>query len=498
MIIRELVTRIGFQFDKTGFDRAASNIDELKSKVTQLAAAFSLPVFISGVRNLVNEAASLGSHISDTAEQFGVSIEALQRYQYTANLAGVKTEQFNAALAPLSRQIFEAGNGSKEAAEIFRKFGVALKDSSGKALSTEEVIGSIADQIAKIDDPAKQAGLAMRFFGRSGSKLVPILKQGREGLRQIGLGLDRLGGPISKEAAESLDALDDRTAEVNTAFARLKVSIAMGLVPWFTRMTEAAGTAYGALSKMIERTHIAQAAIIGLGTVLTFFALRAAVAFLPVLAPLALTAAGVSLLILAYEDLWVTLKGGDSLLSRFVKWCATAKDTADGLAGVIARLGDYLFNLTAPLERLMDMGDRSVKLDANNRINGQAYEKKVRKGIGGAPDVTYYVPAAVDPISGVPNSIDNLDPSNARNAPVINGSPMLTDHEQFMRDRSNRNSPVIDNSQVKLDAVFNITQRPGEDGEALAARMRQDFDTTVRKMVNDARAATLPRVKAAQ
>lgn len=538
MIIRELVTRIGFQFDKTGFDRAASNIEELKHRVLGLAQAFSLPVFAEGLKHLVYGAVELGSRLNDTAEAFGITTEALQRFQYVAGLSGIKAAQFNAAMGPLSRQIFAAGEGSKEAAALFHKFGISFKDTHGNLLPTEEVIGNIAERISKMTDPAEQAGLAMKFFGRSGARLVPILKQGREGLRKAGLGLERLGGPVSKEAIEALDALGDRTDESHTAFERLKVSIAMGVVPVFTKMATALGSAYGSLSKLVERTHIAQAAILGLGTVLTFFALRAAIAFLPVLLPLTLTAAGIAVLTLAYEDLWVSLKGGDSLLNRFVKWCHTAKDSADGLAGAIARIGDYLFNLTAPLERLMDMADRAPTLetkariapggqiDETPRINGQAVEKRVRKApFGLGPDVTYYVPAPVDPATGVPNALDASNTNDVQQ----NGSPLLTPKEFRNRydidldrrlDRgrygedakpllsspgpllttSEQAAPQggggsVDNSQIHVEAPITITQLPGEDGEALAARMRQQFDTTLRKVVKDARAATLPRVK---
>lgn len=496
MIIRELVTRLGFQFDKTGFDRAASNIDALKSKVMDLAAAFSLPAFASGLKHLVYGAVELGSKLQDTAEQFGISTEALQRFQYVAGSVGIQAAQFNAAMSPLSRQIYAAGEGSKEAAALFHKYGIAFKDARGHLLPTEEVIGNIAESISKIKDPAEQAGVSMKFFGRAGARLVPILKKGREGLRQAGLGLERLGGPVTQETIDSLDDLGDRTDETTIAFTRLKVAIATGVLPVFTSVVTGIGSAIGTLSRMVDRTHIAQAAIIALGATLSFFALRAAVAFLPVLLPLALAAAGIGVLIIAYEDLWVALQGGDSLLGRFVKWCETAKDSATGLAGAIARIGHYLFTLLSPAERLMDMFDRAEKFDGDNRIRGQSYDKKVRRGIGGAPDVTYYVPSPVDPLTGVPNALDPTDPNDARTPPTINGSPLLTDHERYLRDRENRNSPVIDNSQVNLDAVFNVTQRPGEDGEALAVRMRREMETTINKLVKDARAANLPRVPA--
>lgn len=503
MIVRELVTKLGFQYDPTPVKKADADTNALKGKIEGLLGLLTSGAIANGFRRLVYGAVEIGSRLNDTAEQFGISTEALQRFQYTAGLAGVKAEQFNAAMGPLSRQIFAAGEGSKEAAGLFHKFGIAFKDAKGDLLPTEEVIGNIAERISKIDSPAEQAGLAMKFFGRAGARLVPILKQGREGLRQAGLGLERLGGPISKETIEALDSLGDRTDELHLAFSNLKVIIASYLVPAFTSVVTWLGTAVGSFRKIVEQSKIAQSAMIALAGIMAFFALRAVISLAPVLLPIIGIAAGVAGLVLLFDELWVTLKGGDSLLNRFVTWCTDSTIKAEGLLGVIKEIGNTIFTLGDKVYDFLhpDEARSGANAGRNNGSvhakytsedgstltdeNGRKLERRQTEGFMGFGKKTYYVPAGggdtndLAPVgAGGEGGYNTLGPGNISDlAPMIRPQTLLGG-----------------GSSIKNDVQITVNPSAGMDEQALAVHVKQQFDAHLSNAVKNARAATLPSV----
>lgn len=557
MIIRELVTKLGFQFDGTVLARAdkkvsdfktnavglasvmgqqsagimgvnaalgqsnaliagvsssmtvlakntqpaVKQVSELTNKLKDLATLFASGAIVKYIVNMVHHAVELGSRIQDTSDRFGVATESLQRFQYVAAMNGVRAEQFNDALAPLSRSIYAAGHGSKEAAAQFTKYGIALKDSHGKLLPTEEVIGNIAEAVSKVKDPAEAAGLAMKFFGRNGAKLVPVLKKGRQGLHAAMQELDQLGGPVSADTINALANLGDRVEVVDGAFENLKMTVVAGLVPAFTAIINYVGGAIGTFKRWIEASHIAQAAFIALGTVIGFFALRALVAMAPVLIPLGLIAAGVVLLTLAFEDMWVTLKGGDSLLGRFVKWCDDSNTSATGLLKTIHDIGHAVFGLG---EKVYDAlhpfepkaGDQNDPANSPMQGYNDAYGgftntdgkrfkriKPENKGDplgrwlhGDAPDM--YLPAEGDTAGLAPMN------GNSDFGTLAGGAELGP-----MRDRNGFGSmQTTNNTEVKIE----VHPSQGMNEEQLAVFTKQQFDNHFGKVVKNARAATLP------
>lgn len=514
MIVRELVTKLGFQYDPTPVKKADADTDALKGKLEGLLGLFTAGAIAAGFQRLVHGAVEVASRLNDTANQFGISTEALQRFQYTAGLAGVKAEQFNAAMGPLSRQIFAAGEGSKEAAGLFHKFGIAFKDSKGELLPTEEVIGNIAERISKIESPAEQAGLAMKFFGRAGAKLVPVLKGGREALRQAGLGMERLGGPIAQETIESLDTLGDRTDELHTSFTNLKVVIASYLAPALTSVVTWLGTAVGSFRKIVENSRLAQSAMLTLAGVMAFFALRAVIALAPVLLPIMGIAAGIGLLVLGFDELWVTFKGGDSLLNRFVKWCTDSTVKAEGLLGVIKAIGNEVFTLGDKVYDFLHPDEaKSGQQGKNGGPIQTKYVDENGKFLQGEDGVTYQkVEAAYDerqdwlsrklfgklqrehyvPVGAPGGDINDLAPMGAGGEGGYNtlGPGDINDLAPMVRPQGGGATNVKNDVQIEVHAA------PGMSAADVGIEVKRQFQDEMTKAVKGARAATLPSVPA--
>jgi len=154
--------------------------------------------------------ATVGDDLEEMSQRTGVSVEALSELGFAADIAGSDLETLETGIKHMQRAIVEAADGSEAAQQALAKLGLSAADLAG--LSPDEQFKRMADGIARIEDPALRVALAMQIFGRSGTKLIPLLSDGAAGIEALQEQARRLGLTISTEtahdAAELNDALD--------------------------------------------------------------------------------------------------------------------------------------------------------------------------------------------------------------------------------------------------------------------------------------------------
>src|SRR5262249_10119977 len=74
---------------------------------------------------------------------------------------------------------------------------------------TEELMQNVAASILAIEDPAKRSAAAVDFFGKSGTRFLPLLPEIAKGFNEMSEAAKRAGAVISDEALAKLDALAD-------------------------------------------------------------------------------------------------------------------------------------------------------------------------------------------------------------------------------------------------------------------------------------------------
>lgn len=141
---------------------------------------------------------------------YGISIDKLQKLGFAAELNGSNMNELGVAFRQLSRSAEEASTGSKEYADVFKKLGVSVKDSSGQLKNTEALFDEVATALGKITNPAEQTSLAMQLLGRAGQNLIPLMKQGAQGFDALGKVADELGITMKTETVEALEAFGDQ------------------------------------------------------------------------------------------------------------------------------------------------------------------------------------------------------------------------------------------------------------------------------------------------
>ena len=147
--------------------------------------------------------------MDELAEQLGVTAKGLQGLQFSAVQSGVKLEQLETGVAKFSQKMGEAAGGSKEMIEALDRIGVKVLDVGGRLRPTETLLQEVSASISAIDDPARRAAAAVDFFGKAGTRMLPMLKDMSGGMDEMAARAKAAGAFIEADTVAKLDRLAD-------------------------------------------------------------------------------------------------------------------------------------------------------------------------------------------------------------------------------------------------------------------------------------------------
>ena len=210
--------------------RARGAADELARVVPPLAA-ISGAASLAGMAKLVGSFGDWGTRLGNQAARVGVTSDALQTFQNAARLAGVSSQAATGGLQALTDTLRDAAGGhNPQVLGWFRALGVSMTDASGRARSASELMPQLADKIATLKNPSDQARVAVALFGGAGEEMLPFLRRGAAGMRDLADTAKRYG--VTNEAGvHAADAFRESQVRVQLAVEGLTNSVAERLAP---------------------------------------------------------------------------------------------------------------------------------------------------------------------------------------------------------------------------------------------------------------------------
>ena len=155
--------------------------------------------------------------IAKTADKVGLSTDALQKYRYAADLAGVSNGELDKAFDKLNKSIGETiSDGTGAAFDAFQQLGLSSDLTSEKLRGTEPVFLAVADAISKVKDQSQRAALLADLFGRSGTKLAVLMKNGSGDIKAAADELEKFGGVIEEGTLRSSEKAIDAITRLTT------------------------------------------------------------------------------------------------------------------------------------------------------------------------------------------------------------------------------------------------------------------------------------------
>jgi len=179
--------------------------------------------------------ADSGDALEKMSRRTGVSVEALSELGFAAEQSGADLETLETGLRKMQKTIVEAAAGSDGAVEALARLQLTVADLAN--LSPEQQFKLIADRLSQIKDPALRAALAIELFGRTGTRLLPLMQDGARGIEQLQEEARTLGLTLSTDAAQKATALRDTlhilwrvlkklTTEIGAALADAVIDLA--------------------------------------------------------------------------------------------------------------------------------------------------------------------------------------------------------------------------------------------------------------------------------
>lgn len=206
------------------------------SMATRLAgvavAAASFHKVEQAVEGVVNRVRILDAGLKKAAA-IDADFNQLQRFVYMAdNIANIDSNSAVNMLTKLTKNIGDASLAGDKAGRHFKDLGLDI-DRLVK-MSAVEQFDAITDAIRRVENPSERAAYAVKFFGKQGVDLIPMLTASNEELDQASDRFQELTYHISELDAEQIAIAADAMADLGRATDSVQSKFATELAPVFT------------------------------------------------------------------------------------------------------------------------------------------------------------------------------------------------------------------------------------------------------------------------
>jgi len=211
-------------------DATKGGLDGIKSKFGAFAGQIAkiggvaVTAAAAAVTASVMKAVSNGANIQDLADRYQLGTAAIQQLSYAAGQSGTSLDTLIVGIKNMQKGL---GNGTL--GDELNAVGLSVSKLAG--MSPEKQFEMIAEAIGGISDPAQKTALAMKFFGKSGTDLIPLLKAGEGGVKSLTAEFDKMGAAMSEEAIKQAAALDDQLGKLGVQFDAVVVAIGTKFMP---------------------------------------------------------------------------------------------------------------------------------------------------------------------------------------------------------------------------------------------------------------------------
>lgn len=206
---------------------------------------------VAGLFGAAKVFSTVGDALNDMSARTGVSVEALSELSHAAAQSGADVESLETGLRFMQRTIGEAAHGSKSATESLTHLGLSID--TLLALSPENQFKAIADGIARIDDPTLRAAAAMDLFGKSGTRLIPMIEGGAAGLEAFQRQARDFALTMTTQDAVAASKLDDTLNLLSSTFKALVRNVGAAVAPIFTEVAQRIAQATAGVAKWVAQ-----------------------------------------------------------------------------------------------------------------------------------------------------------------------------------------------------------------------------------------------------
>lgn len=217
--------------------------------IKRFAGPIGVGAAILGIKRMLSSVIDFGDKIGKMSKATGISTELLSGLGFAAERSGASFEGATRGVRNLLRRMQDVKDGLIEGRRAFDEIGVSVQDSSGQMRDVEDVMLDVADRFKTMTSETERAALAQEIFGRAGLELVPLLREGREGIEKLTARAQELGIVLDQEAAQKAEDAKDAMTDFGTALRGLSIRLTADVLPPLTKVTNALADLFALIDK---------------------------------------------------------------------------------------------------------------------------------------------------------------------------------------------------------------------------------------------------------
>lgn len=375
MIVRELITRLGFSLNQSQLNNAEKGVQRVKDRAEQAATAFrnmaaAVVSFatVKAVINIADEMQNVRTRIGQLPQTLGDAGSAFDEVAKRASASGVSIDAYaslytkvgNAAkdyittqedllgiTDTISQALVVGGASAQEASAVMTQFSQALASGvlqGDEFRSMAEAAPQYLDKLAETMNIPREQLKKMASDGKLTAKAVidatrQMSDYFGDKFKQMPMTVGRAMTVVGNRFATMLDRMNRESNFVTT--------IANAILAAFDKIEAGIDTlveAFGGWNNMLRFIGIAIGVAFGAKALSILAAFRAAslLAMLPFIKIIAIITA----VALVLEDLYVWIQGGDSLIGGLIgpweEWRPYVMGAVEAVAAVFRWLGELI------------------------------------------------------------------------------------------------------------------------------------------------------------
>src|SRR5690606_2740622 len=181
---------------------------------TLAAQTAAVTVALKQAVNYANEAKAV-------AGQTGIAVESIQALNYAVQQSDGDIKLLTTGLRALARRSAEAAQGNRTFAKYFERLGVQVQNADGSMRALEDILMDVADAVQALGSETEASAALMGLMGDAGRQLVPFMRQGSAGIRDLMREARSLGRVLARDSFQQLSALGDQTNRIQLALGAL-------------------------------------------------------------------------------------------------------------------------------------------------------------------------------------------------------------------------------------------------------------------------------------
>lgn len=463
---------------KGTLEEAGSHVSGFSEKLGQIGkiATVGGAAITGAFTAIVLKTAEAGDQFDKMSLRTGVTVEDLSSLAYAANICGTDITTLENSLRFMARAMDDTSQGIGQSKDAFEKLGISVVDSEGNLRPTIEVMKEAATAIANLTNETDKVAVATDIFGsRYGTQLLPLLKEGGEGIEELMDRAKELGITMSTEAAAKAAEFNDRMTDLKGSLAGAGRTIGDTLIPAIIPLIEKVTEIVGKVANWAEEnpklveTITKVAAVIGGLAVVGGPILMAVAAFTKIsgaISALGTVSTGpIGILILAIGGVYLAWKNWDNIVTY--------------VSSFVDKIKGYLDNMkTIAIQKVTDMIDWIIKkFEDLANLPGKMLEWGKNAITGFTDGIKAKMNIVTDAVTGVANKIKNFFgfESPPKEGPLSESDKWMPNMMAMLADGITRNVPKVSKAAEDLAKKISIN----------FDNMAKGAVTTTNKMMDD-------------